>query len=182
MDPRPRKIWLTTDTHWNHVKMVAKKFRPIDYEERIRRNWNAMINPLDVVFHLGDVICGREGELAGILENLNGTKILVRGNHDEGRSVTWFLEHGFSAVTDGIAINGAYLTHEPAVAVPPGCIMNIHGHLHDDGHRMADYQLQPFNVLLSLEILDYKPVQLADVITKFKNNSLPTSPLVHVPR
>lgn len=162
--------------------MIINEFRPPNYEQQIRKNWNERINPMDVVFHLGDVICGREGELSGILENLNGTKILVRGNHDEGRSVSWFLDHGFSAVTDGIVINGAYLTHEPAAALPLGCIMNIHGHLHDDGHRMADYKMQPFNVLMSLEILGYKPVELQDVISKFKNNSLPTSPLVHVPR
>lgn len=162
--------------------MIVKGFRPSDYEIQIRENWNRMINPLDVVYHLGDVICGREGDLERILEDLNGTKILVRGNHDSGRSVSWFLEHGFAAVMDGMVINGAYLTHEPAHTLPTGCIMNIHGHLHDDGHRMGDYQLQPFNVLLSLELMKYQPIELSDVIGRFKNNSLPTSPLKHVSR
>lgn len=150
--------------------MIQKGFRPADYESQIRKNWNELINPMDVVYHLGDVICGREGELHGILENLNGTKVLVRGNHDEGRSVSWFLDHGFAAVTDGIVINGAYLTHAPAVALPPGCIVNIHGHLHDDGHRSADFNLQYWNVLLSLERTKYKPMELSSIIAGFKQS------------
>lgn len=166
MDHRPRKIWLTTDTHFRHHKMIAKGYRPADFEYRIEKNWNRLINPLDVVIHLGDVICGHDEDLSMINDRLNGTKILVRGNHDHGRSFTWFVDHGFASVCDGMTIGNIYLTHEPSVGLPPNCIVNVHGHLHSDGHRDDEYNLQPYHCLLSLEATDYHPVELHSFVQK----------------
>lgn len=164
---RQRKIWLTTDTHFNHTKMIAKGYRPADFQSQIILNWNRLVKPTDIVIHLGDVICGRYEDLAWINEMLNGTKTLVLGNHDQGRSFTWYIDHGFSMVCDALILNGVLFTHEPTDLFPNNrWHTNVHGHLHSDGHRTTEFNLQPHHWLLSLEATDYKPVELQSFLQK----------------
>lgn len=157
-----RRIWLTTDTHFNHRKMIEKGFRPHDFEAQIIMNWNRLVNPCDIVVHLGDVIVGRERELMFYNESLNGVKTLVRGNHDQGRTFSFYIDHGFAMVCDALRFDDVLLTHEPTRESPVGSewTMNIHGHLHADGHRNAEFDLKPHHALLALEETNYCPVEL----------------------
>jgi len=165
---RPRKIWLISDTHFRHRRLIEKGFRPADFEARIEKNWNRLVNPLDVVIHLGDVIVGREEEIEGINDRLNGSKILVRGNHDN-RSTTWYVDRGFAMVVDSMTLGPCLLTHEPS-EWRRDCRFNVCGHLHDDGHRSDEYDLvRGFHKVFSLEREDYCPI----LITKFIQSNDP---------
>lgn len=160
----PPTIWVITDTHFNHRKMIEKGYRPADYQHRIIRAWRANVRPMDTIIHLGDVICGRDSQLQRILTNLPGRKVLIRGNHDTSHDDAWFIESGFEMVCDALRIGKAYLTHEPQCVLPDGCIINVHGHLHADGHRDDQYALQPWHHLVALERTDYHPLQLQRII------------------
>lgn len=46
------------------------------------RMWNAIVQPGDLVYILGDVAFCSASDAAKILQSLNGDKILVEGNHD----------------------------------------------------------------------------------------------------
>lgn len=48
----------------------------------IVRRWNEVVSPDDVVYHLGDVALGPIEESLSVLDALNGSLILVEGNHD----------------------------------------------------------------------------------------------------
>jgi calcineurin-like phosphoesterase family protein len=82
------KIFLTSDTHFNHLNILKyePETRPFssveDMNEAIIANWNSVVSPEDTVYHLGDFFMGRYDAIEGILDRLNGTIKLIRGNHD----------------------------------------------------------------------------------------------------
>lgn len=45
-------------------------------------NWNKYIKKDDIVYHLGDFFLGSKFDLKDIVDRLNGTIYLIRGNHD----------------------------------------------------------------------------------------------------
>ena len=82
------KIFLTSDTHFNHLNILRyeSETRPFssieEMNEAIIANWNSVVSPEDTVYHLGDFFMGRYDAIEDILDRLNGTIKLIRGNHD----------------------------------------------------------------------------------------------------
>lgn len=82
--------WITSDLHFGHTNIM--KFCPqsrsrfkndVDYmNEEMVREWNATISPEDTVYILGDVAFLPAAKAVSIMRRLNGTKILIEGNHD----------------------------------------------------------------------------------------------------
>jgi calcineurin-like phosphoesterase family protein len=157
--PRPSLIWLTTDTHFFHDKMVEACERPEDFTERILKNWRHLVAPQDEVIHLGDVIFYRTTELKSILDSLPGLKALVMGNHDR-KSRGWYMRNGFAFAADSIRLGDVLLNHRPVTALSPGVRICIHGHLHNLPHHDDDPPRMPHNRLLAIEDTGYKPVRL----------------------
>lgn len=169
---RPSKTWIITDTHFNHKAMVLKGWRPADYEARIVKNWTNLVQDNDTVIHLGDVILGRNGDLKDILEALPGRKVLVRGNHDH-ESNDWYIRSGFQWACQGLLYGGVWFTHAPQTTLPDGALLNVHGHLHDAGHRGSN--IPDHCKLLALEHTDYHPVLFDDFVgfTPVRKMSIP---------
>jgi calcineurin-like phosphoesterase family protein len=158
------KRWILTDTHWNHEAMITRGWRPANYQERSLANIRRLVAPEDKVLHLGDVIFARSAELQAILLSLPGIWELVKGNHDHRRD-QWYRDMGFAAVNDAAVIGDVYLTHEPAGCLLRDTRLNVHGHLHDDLHRVEEGYPEPWHRLLALELTDYCPV-LFDEFTR----------------
>lgn len=80
-------VWLTSDTHLAHEKIVRLSNRPFgtveEMTEAIVERWNRVVRPDDQVWHLGDVGMGKLAGFAPVLRRLNGRKHLITGNHDE---------------------------------------------------------------------------------------------------
>jgi calcineurin-like phosphoesterase family protein len=82
--------WITSDLHFGHANIM--KFCPqsrarfnndVDYmNEQMVLEWNDTIAPEDTVYILGDVAFLPADKAVKIMRRLNGTKILVEGNHD----------------------------------------------------------------------------------------------------
>ena len=57
-----------------------------DYESVIAKNWNAVVGPDDVGIIAGDISWAMRMEETqsdfDFIRKLNGTKIIIRGNHD----------------------------------------------------------------------------------------------------
>ena len=164
-------IFLVTDTHFNHVKMLTEKWRPGGYEEKLFSSMEAL-RPNDILIHLGDISVGRDGYAhSQYIEPLRCTKILVKGNHDH-QTDKWYLSHGWEMVCDdarmyykGLSI---LFTHRPEF-YKSGYDMNIHGHLHNDGHRIDAFAAEHLTAkhrLLAMEFEDYKVVSLDDFIER----------------
>lgn len=142
------KIWVISDTHWNHANIIQYENRPQDHKEQIIANWNKVVQPEDLVIHLGDVIMGLNAaeNLPSIMATLPGKKILCRGNHDHEKQ--WgtnvgFMERGFDVVVDYFVYENLAFSHAPLTPLPSqGSLgwrkevdFNIHGHFHRGIHR-----------------------------------------------
>lgn len=143
------KIWIVSDTHFNHDKLMEYEHRPQGFNELIVRNWNKVVDASDLVIHLGDVILGRNSELPQFLNRLNGKKILTRGNHDH-ESMEWYMQRGFDFVCDYYIYKEIAFSHAPLTPLPlqtnrqktgteewesREVKLNIHGHFHRGTHR-----------------------------------------------
>lgn len=82
-------MFFTSDTHFNHKSILKYCDRPFDtveeMNEQLIANWNSVVKPKDVIYHLGDFAYGSKEEMSKIFHRLNGRKHLVFGNHDDNR-------------------------------------------------------------------------------------------------
>lgn len=104
-------IWLTSDTHFNHEKIIEfcrSEFKDTnEMNEHIIKVWNEIIQPDDTVFHLGDFAFKtgqKKDQVKAIVERLNGKKTLILGNHDNLKHIKDFA---FDRILDTLEI-----THE----------------------------------------------------------------------
>lgn len=170
---RPGKIFLISDTHWFHERALLFGKRPPEFTQKIITQWQTFVMPQDTVIHLGDVIWGNKTQLQTVMNQLTGTKILVRGNHDKNHSDNWFKDAGFSFVCQKTMVNNILLSHMPsrlcAEDIEYG-VRNIHGHFHNIQHQKWEQKLKDRltdnHYLLALEMIGYKPVLLSEVFDK----------------
>ena len=85
------KIFYTSDTHFQHDRIIELSNRPFrdvaEMDDTLIRNWNSVVGPQDIVWHLGDfsLKLGQTERLAWIFHELAGIKRLILGNHDYRR-------------------------------------------------------------------------------------------------
>lgn len=125
-------IFFTSDTHYFHKNIIEYCKRPFvrpDGQPAIEQmhrtmiqNWNDVVGPRDVVYHMGDFAFGSVSQIADIRKKLNGFIFLIRGNHD--RNTQQMLQAGFEEVHDRLEIEldgyKLYLAHIPIVVHDPG--------------------------------------------------------------
>jgi calcineurin-like phosphoesterase family protein len=117
--------YYTSDTHFGHANIITYSKRPFKdvphMTEMMIAAWNSVVQPGDMVYHLGDFAMGPKGEHAGFLKRLNGYKVLIRGNHDQSHEK--MLAQGWDEVyiskeevIDGLRV---YMAHVPPRALDP---------------------------------------------------------------
>lgn len=81
--------YITSDLHFGHRRIT--EFCPktrghytdvTHMNEDMINKWNAIVKPEDLTYILGDVAFCSASDAAKILARLNGSKILIEGNHD----------------------------------------------------------------------------------------------------
>jgi len=90
-----------SDPHYGHQNIIKHAFRPFTSMEQMTlefiQRYNAKVGKDQTVLWCGD--CSfRLNEFADIMTQLNGHKILIRGNHDKSAQV--MASFGFSLVLD----------------------------------------------------------------------------------
>jgi calcineurin-like phosphoesterase family protein len=130
------------DTHFGHKNIL--EFEPVhrpfgsieEHDEAIIDRWNSVVKKNDTVWHLGDVLFGKDR--FELLSRLNGKKRLVMGNHDN-YDVRLYLNH-FERVCGAAKIDSVILSHVP---IHTGQFYrftaNIHGHMHSKSLDDARY-------------------------------------------
>lgn len=162
--------FVCSDTHFSHrgiVKFLREdnvtKERPWDnieeMDEALVKNWNSVVRPTDTVYHLGDVVINRSA--LPILGRLNGTKILVKGNHDVFRAEE-YLEY-FKDIRGSAVLNNLVMTHIPlhpdSIERWRGC---IHGHTHSK-RVLINGEIDPRYFCVSMEQINYTPISLENL-------------------
>jgi calcineurin-like phosphoesterase family protein len=186
--------FIISDTHWSH-RAATEMFKRADgaplrpfasveeCDETMVDNWNRVVKPADKVYHLGDVILPKNKKDAHIMHRLNGTKVLIKGNHDM-ESVDFYKQF-FKDVRGSHMLDNLVMTHIP---VHPGSLDrwrgNIHGHLHSyaviapayidsKGKIMYDESREdPRYFCASVERINFTPIAF-DVVNKiFKDRGV----------
>lgn len=160
-----RKVFVASDLHFGHKRVV--KFRPQyatveEHDEDIVRRWNETVRPDDKVYVLGDAAWTKKD--LKTVARLNGTKVLIAGNHDILRTsdyLTVFRNvRGFMFKDE----YGVFLSHSPVHKVGRRGYKNIHGHLHKKLVRNM-FGLKDKNYInVCLEHTDYRPVEIKELL------------------
>lgn len=172
-------VFVTADTHFGHQNIQAYCSRPEGWEVLLQERWRKVVSPNDLVLHLGDVCFPKyfnweeamkqNEDACGCL--LPGRKVLVVGNHDKAKSLNWWMTkggfhfacHRFEWELYGYRI---IFTHEPIPSFLGPKTINIHGHLHNTGHRPGC--VGPNHILFAPELQDYQPRLLVNLIQEWE--------------
>lgn len=149
--------YVCADLHLFHTRIINYCDRPfkdlVEMHNTIISNWNSVVTSNDITYVLGDITFGGLDETAAIINQLHGTKVLIKGNHDR-HSNTWFINAGFSEVyKHSLIIDNYLLTHKPTATESK---VNVHGHLH---HVISNLDTTKYRCV-SLERINYSPVLL----------------------
>ena len=106
MGKRTRNIYFTSDWHIGHANVLIfdnRPFKDLDHmHESLIKRFNANVRDQDVCYFLGDMGFGNE-QTKKVIDRLNGTKILIRGNHDRKQQA--MMNCGFDAVIDSASMH-----------------------------------------------------------------------------
>ena len=175
------KTFFTSDTHFYHTNIIEYCNRPFsdvqDMNDKMINNWNSVVGPNDLVYHLGDYCFGNEQKIREINSRLNGHIVLVHGNHDERivkdsqyrnnyrqypisdrfQAIVPFLE----AKVEGTTITMCHFALKVWNRSHHGKI-SLYGHSHGT-HPGNSQQLD-----VGSDCWDYKPVTLEQILARLK--------------
>jgi calcineurin-like phosphoesterase family protein len=108
--------------------------------------WNAKVQPEDLVYILGDVAFMSGSDAGRTVKRLNGTKILVEGNHDRKTLMDTTFRGAFAEVHKYLDItydgHKIVMFHYPIAEwdqMHRGAL-HFHGHLHGGESGMEKYR------------------------------------------
>lgn len=157
-----RDIWLISDTHFQHANILNFRddkgshfrgdlFDSVDHmDECMMDNWNSVVKPGDIVYHLGDVMFGKKETFLPKWNKLAGRKRLVVGNHDD---IKWMAKHEmfqkimmwrmfpeFGLLLSHVPLHESSLWRGTNGYDDAQWLTNVHGHIHQnpsptDKHR-----------------------------------------------
>ena len=170
---REPKTWVVADLHFGHRNIMTYESRPFidleDMKNELIKNWNAVVKQDDLVYVLGDFTLTRKKDyIKSVLDELNGKKVLIMGNHDTLKPKD-YIELGFlTALRKPIMVKpNVILMHEPPrdEDILQG-LTYIFGHVHSKHCNADDY---PNCFCVSVERIGYKPITLEKVLKIIDN-------------
>lgn len=164
------EIFLCSDHHFGHANIIkfadvdGNRYRPFEslteMHETIIHRHNSIVTKHDVVYFLGDVSFNKK--YLPLLNDMNGTKYLVKGNHD-CFDASEYLNY-FKDIYGVIKKHDIVMSHVP---LHPYMLdrwkLNVHGHTHADKvlGETGSEDLRYFNV--SMENLDCRPISIGEI-------------------
>ena len=186
------KKFYISDLHYGHANCIAFDHRPFtsveDMNYELVKRWNDAVTSDDTVYILGDMFWCKPEVAVPILKSLNGTKILIKGNHDRiGNSE---FDKCFATIKDYMEIDDegrrVVLCHYP---IP--CFKNhfygwyhLYGHVHSgfeahimehDKYLMEELygkQCNMYNIGCMMPWMDYTPRTLDEILEKYSTKPL----------
>ena len=164
------KVFVTSDSHYGHVNIIKYCKRPFyniqEMNYAMESIWNELVEPNDIVFHLGDFSLAGPDKVGHILERLNGKKILIAGNHDRGtikKHEAWAkVCNNFNFVYQGVNV---HMQHHPWKKMNSNDLY-LHGHCHGNLGKWNDGQVD-----VGVDCWDFAPVELEEVIEFWRENN-----------
>lgn len=181
--------WFTADLHFGHENIIGYCDRPFtsvdDMNAALIDNWNSTVDDSDEVWVVGDVAMGPIRESLGLVSALNGTKVLITGNHDrcwegsERPHDKWlprYRDAGFTDIRQGV-VQTTVGGHDVLAAHFP-----YEGDSHDEdrfirwrpidagawllhGHVHTTWKVNGRQINVGTDVWDYAPVAEATLAT-----------------
>ena len=175
MKNSPLDIVVTSDTHFFHENVIESCGRPTNHDELMKRSFLSLQETKTLV-HLGDIAMNESWRAhEEVISRIKCRKILVRGNHDD-KSYSWYLSHGWDFVCEQFSLDmfGKKITFSHRPLPWDGFFdLNIHGHLHNLGHREKERALtRHWHILVNVEDYEYRPVSLRKLVERKMNEDV----------
>ncbi len=180
------KIWFTADHHFGHKNIIDycnRSFETIEeMDDRLINNWNEVIEPGDIVYHLGDFTLGNAKLAQSYFSRLNGSiNILSNPWHHDGR---WLPGDYFSN------------SYTEVVKLPPMVVLEIpqrkgylvaitlchyplerwdrkhYGSIHLHGHCHGKLPCSPFRIDVGVDAQNYCPISLNSILEMVANGQM----------
>ena len=187
----PEQVFFTSDSHFCHeaiIKYCERPFKSVEeMNEAIIENWNSVVGPKDIVFHLGDFGLGPSEKLKDIFQRLNGEIYLIMGNHDFRQTkgvLSMFREVHLEMLIE-VEKTKIILNHYPMLCFSGSNrsdVWQLFGHVHTR-EKTAGYDAVRLQYLLSTQYdvgvdnNDFTPVSFGQIqriiqiqLEKYKEN------------
>lgn len=163
--------FVISDTHFTHHNILTfknydgspvRQFSSVEeMDETIIDNWNKVVKPGDVIYHLGDIAINKK--YIHLIGRCNGSKRLIMGNHDIF-DMNYYTPFFTKIMAMRIFPGKCIMTHVP---IHSDCIgrfkINIHGHTHCNFILNDDGQKSFFHKNVCVEVVNYTPVALDSI-------------------
>jgi calcineurin-like phosphoesterase family protein len=172
--------FITSDPHFGHANILrfnpeTRQYANVDeMNERMIQEWNAVVQPQDHTYILGDFAFLSAARATEIARRLNGRKTLIKGNHDGKLVADAAFRAEFEAIYDyrEITHDGfkVCLFHYPIAewnACHRGSI-HFHGHLHGKPSGIEQARAADAGMDATGKIV----VRLSDLVNRVKNNGI----------
>lgn len=165
-----RRIWFTSDLHFGHRAIIRYSRRPWPDADAMAdglvERWNARVALADHVYVLGDFALLPRKRIGAVLERLNGTKYLVRGNHDHNAKGLFEWEKDLHTLkVEDDRVEGGYqrivLCHYPLLVWDRRHYGAWHLHGHSHGNLPDDPGALRLDV--GVDVHGWAPLSYADV-------------------
>lgn len=158
-----------SDPHFGHKNMAIRRGFKDEFEmnEHIVKQWNSVVGKKDVTYILGDITMEKASEYYW-LDQLNGIKKVILGNHDEPQHVPQLLKYVNNVASMKYVkhkeLGNFILTHAPIhpCELEYRWTHNIHGHVHENSLDDKRY------INVSAEVINYKPKTLEELCSEQK--------------
>ena len=156
-------IYFSSDFHFRHKRVIDFGYRPFrdlkHMERELINRWNSKVKDNDTVYIVGDFSFVGKEETQEILDNLNGNKIYIAGNHDREDTLLACFIHMLGKDWE--------VVHNPDDS---SCKNVIHGHIHlPEAKRVHRQKNGRLFVNVNVELWDYAPVSVKQIAKEIKN-------------
>lgn len=180
------QTYFSSDLHFGHNKDFMYELRGFhsieEHDEIIIKNWNEIVKPEDKVYILGDLMLNDTDTGIEKVNQLNGRKVIILGNHDTPIRIERYREE----LNDIIDIMYAYqfkynkhylyLSHYPTITAnydddKPWAkhLINLFGHTHQ---KEKFYNNNPYMYNVGLDANDNKPVSIDEILERIKEKKM----------
>ena len=177
------KNFFISDLHFGHFNIIRYDNRPFktveEMDSTLIKNWNSVVSNDDFVYILGDFSWYEEFATKDIIKQLNGHKILIKGNHDRE---TIKSRPYFDRIVDYLEINDngtkVILSHYPMLFWNNQFHNSVHlyGHVHNshqwnmvenwtrEARQLQALPMRIYNVGCMMPYMDYTPRTLDEIL------------------
>jgi calcineurin-like phosphoesterase family protein len=166
-------IFFTSDTHFDHKNIMKYSKRPFSSVDEMNRvmieNWNRKVSNTDSIYFLGDLAFGDAHFANNVVNQLNGRKHFIRGNHDSVLNDKNFDRSQFEWIKDYYVLRHndmkIVLFHYP--------IQEWDGMFHGSIHLYGHVHNNPFTGMkgsynVGVDVNNYEPVSLEEILKKLR--------------